>query len=381
MEDTTFRIAIIDPVGSKAGMDHYNNMLATGIQNNGSEAVVFSNYATAAGLTVYPTFQNTGKNKYASLISSFAGMVRSIRFAKKWGANRILLHVFRGGFIDMLYFVMVRVAGLRIVAIVHDVESLETYSLPLFRRIVIGRLADTRIVHNTFSKEQLLRILGNSHRFPVFTMPHVHFLDLFENNKTNVPELTILPIELDNDGISGIVKLLFFGQIKRSKGLDLLLEAMHELPEHIHLVIAGKTRDTDEDSLLKFIQENGLTSRVKPILRHISDPERDALFESCDILVLPYRRIYQSGVLLMAMSAGIPVVASDLEPNRDAVIHKKTGLLFQRGNTTDLCNQINLLSDDAAMRRNLSAAARDHIRVHYDPLKAGRDLIFALSKP
>lgn len=379
MKETKFRIAIIDPVGAKAGMDHYNNVLAAGLMKNGSDAIVFSNYSFERdGFSAYHTIQNRNKRKFRSLFASISGVIRSLLAARRWGANRILLHVFRGGIVDLFYFLMTRIAGFQIIALVHDVESLESYSLPFFRRLVVGKLAGTRLVHNVYSQEQLLHIMVRGKSTRISIIPHVHFLDLYAQNPVNSNDEADLPAELKPNNTSGVIRLLFFGQIKRSKGLDLLLEAMQGLPDHIQLVIAGKIRDTEPEPLRRSIEESGLGERIQVVLRHISDRERDTLFRYCDILILPYRRIYQSGVLIMGMSAGIPVIASDLEPNRDAVIHGETGLLFQQGSADDLCEQIKKLVADPVLRERLSAQAKVHIRTCYDPVTAGHLLIEAL---
>ena len=66
------------------------------------------------------------------------------------------------------------------------------------------------------------------------------------------------------------------------------------------------------------------------------------LFFASDVIVLPYRVIFQSGVLLMAMSHGLPVIASDLAPNKEIITHKKNGYLADP-NLNSLLNGINWL--------------------------------------
>jgi glycosyltransferase involved in cell wall biosynthesis len=74
--------------------------------------------------------------------------------------------------------------------------------------------------------------------------------------------------------------------------------------------------------------------------RYISDQERDALFKACDALVIPYRRIYNSGVLMMGLSYGKTVIASDLPANREIVQNGVNGYLFEDGNPSDLAQNI-----------------------------------------
>jgi glycosyltransferase involved in cell wall biosynthesis len=57
-------------------------------------------------------------------------------------------------------------------------------------------------------------------------------------------------------------------------------------------------------------------------------------------LVLPYRKIYQSGVLLMATSYRIPVIVSNLSPNLDIIEDGKSGLVFESGNAVSLKEKI-----------------------------------------
>jgi glycosyltransferase involved in cell wall biosynthesis len=74
--------------------------------------------------------------------------------------------------------------------------------------------------------------------------------------------------------------------------------------------------------------------------RFIPDQERDLLFKACDLVVLPYRRIYNSGVLMMALSYGKTVLASDLPANREIVQNGINGYLFETGNAKSLFQNI-----------------------------------------
>ena len=79
-----------------------------------------------------------------------------------------------------------------------------------------------------------------------------------------------------------------------------------------------------------------------------------------DVIVLPYRRIYQSGVMLQAMSYGIPVIASDLKANRE-MLNGENGLLFKEGDSADLASKINLLISDDQKRGLTGKNAIDYV--------------------
>lgn len=104
------------------------------------------------------------------------------------------------------------------------------------------------------------------------------------------------------------VKLLFFGNISRYKGLDLLVEALEKLysqgVDGIKLTIAGKGEDWAVcEPLIKTPEMYNLQ------VRFIDNAEIPGLFSSHHFLVLPYRDATQSGPLMIAANYGLPIMA------------------------------------------------------------------------
>ena len=98
------------------------------------------------------------------------------------------------------------------------------------------------------------------------------------------------------------IVLLFFGFIRKYKGLDLLLEAFHSETlrhEKFHLLIAGEFYE-DEKPYLEFIQKNQLESKVSVHSYFIPDQRVKYFFCACDGVVQPYRSASQSGVTPLA---------------------------------------------------------------------------------
>lgn len=109
--------------------------------------------------------------------------------------------------------------------------------------------------------------------------------------------------------------VLFFGQVARYKGLELLLEAFVGAGSEpsLHLVIAGMCRDSElRKELARAIRLHPHAARIHWLDGFVPNGEVAALFHAADCLAMPYRHIDQSGVLLMAMSCGLPVVATDV---------------------------------------------------------------------
>jgi glycosyltransferase involved in cell wall biosynthesis len=141
--------------------------------------------------------------------------------------------------------------------------------------------------------------------------------------------------------------LLFFGNIAPYKGLEDLIRALAELiaeDERFRLVIAGPVKDKDCEAywqeLEKMIKELRLSNYVRKEVRFIRDKDVGTFFKASDVSVLPYKRIYQSGVLLLSYSQGLPVIAADVGSLREDIVEGQTGLIFRAGDPAHLAVQI-----------------------------------------
>ncbi|HOS47119.1 MAG TPA: glycosyltransferase family 4 protein [Bacteroidia bacterium] len=348
------KIAIIDPVGSKAGIDHYDLSLLSGLKNAGDNCFLYSNFDYEEGIISYKkNFHNVGVSKLSAIISNFVGFFKSLSDAKKQKVDWLILHVFRAGAFDLFTFTLAKFMGFKLLAIVHDIESLDTITLPIVRRTVISFLPDLRVVHNQFCKDEIAKQISDKALDTTGIIPHVNFIKLFNRYHSNANlksdllndknAISSLDPKLLNDVIANEKIILFFGQIKKSKGVDVLLEAIPFCKTNFKVVVAGKLRGENWEKYQSIIDSKNLNDKVIPIIRHISDYERDILFSLAHGIVLPYRYIYQSGVLLMTMSFPMAVIASNLPPNVDTIIDSKNGFLFEAENSNDLANKIDAL--------------------------------------
>lgn len=377
------RIALIDPVGVKAGMDHYDLLLLSGIKSDTCLVDLYSNFKLPAHeVNVNHVFFNTDVSKIKAISSNFFGFLKALRQSKQNHCDWIIVHVFRAGIFDLVTFAITRMMGFKLCAIVHDIESLDTVTLPFVRKTVIGKLPHLRIVHNDFCKKELLKSLPPFLEKTTHVIPHVNFRHLFstyhdvpsalEKLKTNneLPQKIHPDIQLCLD--ENIPLFLFFGQIKKAKGLDVLLEAITQTTSKFKVIIAGKVRDENWERYEEIITVLNIKDRIIPVIRHITDEERDYLFSISLAIILPYTRIYQSGVLLMAMSFPKAVIASDLSPNAEIITSEENGLLFQSENTLELAQKINLLINNPTLSNTLSAVALKSIENRFNPAAIGK---------
>ncbi len=132
--------------------------------------------------------------------------------------------------------------------------------------------------------------------------------------------------------------LLFFGYVRKYKGLDILLEAMpravKQIPE-LKLLIVGEFYD-DVSSYLRQIEKLGLKDNVVLINKFVPNEEVGKYYAAADVTVLPYRSATQSAVLNVSYSFGKPVIASKVGGLDEFVSDGYTGILVEPENKENL---------------------------------------------
>ncbi len=151
----------------------------------------------------------------------------------------------------------------------------------------------------------------------------------------------------------GKLNILFFGGIRQNKGLDILIKAISYLPfallEKLNLAIYGKA-DIDIKPLVDLVNNNKLNDFIEWHLGFIPEEDIGCIFESSDVLVLPYREIDQSGVLLLGIGYSIPIVASNIGGLKEVIKDQVHGLLVPPNNPKELALALKeLLNNDAKL--------------------------------
>lgn len=121
--------------------------------------------------------------------------------------------------------------------------------------------------------------------------------------------------------------LLFFGFIRKYKGLDILLDAMHDeriKASDIKLIVAGEFYD-DKESYLEQIK--GIEDNVKLFTEFIPNNDIRLYFSAADVIVQPYRSATQSGITQVAYHFEKPMVVTDVGGLAEVVPHGKTGFV------------------------------------------------------
>ncbi|MCA9053552.1 MAG: glycosyltransferase [Planctomycetaceae bacterium] len=140
---------------------------------------------------------------------------------------------------------------------------------------------------------------------------------------------------------------------KRTKDLIWAAELLKAARDDTHLLLIGD--GPQRDALLRFRNEVRISDRVH-FLGERSDV-RDLLpLLDCFWLASGYEG--QSNAIMEAMSAGVPVVASDIPGNRDLVVPEQTGYLVPVGDSAEMARKTQLIIDHADRSASFSDAAR-----------------------
>jgi phosphatidyl-myo-inositol alpha-mannosyltransferase len=166
----------------------------------------------------------------------------------------------------------------------------------------------------------------------------------------------------------------FLGRIEEPrKGLDVLLRAFELLATQrpgLRLLVAGPgDLDDVRDKLPEAIRDRLI------LLGQVSQEDKARFYHSVDVFCAPNTGGESFGIVLIeAMAAGAPIVASDLDAFRLVLGDGRAGELFAAGDPAALAAAASRLLDDPLLRARLSAAAADAVRVYDWPMVA-RDVV------
>ena len=108
--------------------------------------------------------------------------------------------------------------------------------------------------------------------------------------------------------------LLFFGYVRKYKGLDLLIEAFPKILAHnpkAKLLIVGEFYDDPQD-YFDLVKKLNIEDKVKVINQFVPNEEVAKYYQASDIVILPYRSATQSGILNVAYGFSKPVIVTNV---------------------------------------------------------------------
>ncbi len=238
----------------------------------------------------------------------------------------------------MLYY---KALGKRVVFTAHNVNAAKRdLEDSISNRLTLRaqyNIADHIFVHTDKMKSELLSDFGVSE--------HAITVIPFGINNS-VPNTRLTPAQArERLGIQKSERaILFFGRVRQYKGLEYLVDAFGQLGSgNYRLIIAGEVKKGSEQyvsDIQRAIKRDGTDARIIQKLEFIPDSEAEVYFKASDVSVLPYTSVFQSGVLFLAYSFGVPVIATDVGSLSEDIIPGRTGLLCRSRDAVDLARTI-----------------------------------------
>jgi glycosyltransferase involved in cell wall biosynthesis len=265
-----------------------------------------------------------------------------------------------------LLMLLYKLQGKKVVLTAHNVNQRKRDSNDsLFNRLTLKsqyQLVDHIFVHTQKMKDELVEDFSVRER-AVTVLRHPINNAFPDTDLTAAEAKRRLGIRDDEK------TLLFLGRITPYKGLEYLLDAFERLSAsdmHYRLIIAGQLKKGTEnysEDIQRRISAASCRERILFDNQFIPDEKMELYLKASDVMVLPYTEIFQSGVLFLSFTFGLPVVAADVGSFREDVVESRTGFLFRPRDSGDLIRAVEAyFSSD--LFKNLGKC-RDDIRQYF----------------
>ena len=264
---------------------------------------------------------------------------------------------------DALFLAWLHHRGVRLVDVCHNIRPFtgKRFSRGRLRhrwyRFLYSRFS-VIFVHYESNRQRFCTTYGVA-RARTTVIPHGNE-QLFMQLRDPAVQADDLRIRHHLPGRAPIV--LFFGGLSPYKGIDVLIEAFRTVTQRhpqAFLVIAGMPLGgVDLRALQAHAEQAGVLNRLRLVARYIPASHVAAWFELAQVAVFPYRDIWQSGALQVALSFGVASIATRVGALPEMARNGKAALLVPPDDPLALAHGIDRLLSDARLRRTLGEAAR-----------------------
>jgi glycosyltransferase involved in cell wall biosynthesis len=338
MVNESNKIAVINPFGSSLGHSAlYATKICQSLANEGKDVTLFTssdyNYKDVLGIDLpkyklkLSNIKATSRNKkdlnrIFSVLNYGTKVVtdtwKTLKFFSQINKDNTYsyVHMIGGETATSVIYSLFFFKGIKKFITVHNSD----YDFKLYRNNskIKGYY---KFICKIFFSNYLLNIFDG-----VAVHGHQAKKDFEEQINNSLVSDKIFPINIGLSKVDDIsvkkkdefTTLLFFGVIRRDKGLDFLLDALVSLNSpKIKLKIVGNPSQIPFDEVMRMVDQTGLNSQIECDLRYVEENEIPRIFSECDYVVLPYYKTFkaQSVVLTLAAQYKRPVLSSNVGQN------------------------------------------------------------------
>jgi glycosyltransferase involved in cell wall biosynthesis len=255
-------------------------------------------------------------NKFVKGLEHIKDIIKLVKYLREIKPDVLHVQWPTLPFIDKWAFMFLK-RRFPMILTVHDTNPLHgspSSNILLYQFNNVITMFDGWIVHTKYSKRKLQMEYGiKPDDITVISHGILEYTGTTDREKTDTFEL------------------LYFGNIKQYKGIDILIKALGHLNakqiNRLNLRIAGNPQEPVEP-YKRLASSVGISEAITWELEYIPDEELPSLFRNADAIVLPYRDIDQSGVLMTAVGYPTPIIASDVGGFSEQLSHDENALLF-----------------------------------------------------
>lgn len=325
------RIALISPFFPlKGGIARFSGLLEAALRKQGHDVVA------VPFKQLYPDF--IAKNAEATLQEDAQLVLynpftwqETIRHLTSLKPD-ILLVAYWTGLLAPLCFVLRRFTGIRMVVLLHNLSSHESFFFEPIMQRLLAASSDGFLTLSEAVARQVSAAMPGTPQLTLFHpayQPDAEQLSSFDARSA-----------FNLDAHSPV--LLFFGYVRHYKGLDILLRAMPAILQRepaLRLIVAGHFYE-NVDRYRRLAEKLDISRNVDLYSGYVA-PERTALFfAAADAVVLPYRRATQSGVVQLAYGHGVPVIVTPVGALPEMVCHGETGWIARDASPEGLAEAV-----------------------------------------
>jgi glycosyltransferase involved in cell wall biosynthesis len=348
------KICIVGPSKKYfSGISAYTISLANAFSEKNSVSVLLIRNLLPRFL--YPGSKNVGRQDFSiefnQGIRLFEGMdwnsplswSNAYRFLKKEKPEVIILPWWTSAVAHMeLFLALINSLKIKTKLILEMHEIVDTLEAgkPILRYYskIMGKLIMNRavafVVHSAAVKTKAIQIY-HLREDQVFVIPHGVYSSYFKEYTQESAKKEL--------GIKEEFVVLYFGMIRKYKGVPCLVQAFDNLPEEIaansRLIIAGEDWG-DEDGLEALIKDSPYNKQISFQPEFVPDADVPKYFSAADVVVLPYLRTSGSGVASLAMAFGKPIIISDLESIKESLQEYEGTMFVPPGDYSSITEKI-----------------------------------------
>jgi len=345
----------------ECGIGAYTSYLNEALRKIGEETLVVAPFG-AHGERVFPIYRPESLSMATEIFNITAELTPDIiHIQHEFGLYGPLRGVEIIGLI-----VRCELEGLPVVTTLHTVQTKLKHKEKTILRLILSE-SSAVIVHEQFQKNTLVKYFGQEDKIHV--IPHgVRQVSIIEDAKKKL-------------GLEGKKVILLCGYFRPTKGFKKIVKLMPDIckeGDDIVLLVAGKSRQIEyieyQKEFFESINNSPVNDKIVVLRGQFPQHTFDTIISASDVVVLPYEKGAQSGIMAQCYAFNKPVVTSNLLAFRKSIEQSMGGLIC-KSDDEYVKNIIKIIRDDnlcQKLQNNIKNYVENHVswermsRLHID---------------